>query len=58
MRIVMNEAAAEVFSEWLNNNPMPDALFTTSFALLQGVMDVTLQRSGRLPTQLVIATFW
>ncbi len=51
------EAAAEVFSEWLNNNPMPDALFTTSFALLQGVMDVTLQRSGRLPTQLVIATF-
>lgn len=50
------EAAAEVFSEWLNNNPMPDAL-TTSFALLQGVMDVTLQRSGRLPTQLVIATF-
>lgn len=51
------EAAAAAFSEWLNNNPMPDALFTTSFALLQGVMDVTLQRSGRLPTQLVIATF-
>lgn len=51
------EAAAVAFAEWLNNNPMPDALFTTSFALLQGVMDVTLQRSGRLPTQLVIATF-
>ncbi|OAT34779.1 catabolite repressor/activator [Proteus myxofaciens] len=51
------EAAAEAFSVWLDNNSMPDALFTTSFALLQGVMDVTLQRSGRLPTQLVIATF-
>ena len=41
----------------LESNPMPDALFTTSFALLQGVMDATLARSGRLPGQLVIATF-
>ncbi|WP_127959460.1 catabolite repressor/activator [Serratia microhaemolytica] len=50
-------AAAKVFSEWLNNNPMPQALFTTSFALLQGVMDVTLTRYGHLPTNLAIATF-
>lgn len=36
---------------------MPEALFTTSFGLLQGVMDVTLKRDGRLPTELAIATF-
>ncbi len=29
---------------------MPQALFTTSFALLQGVMDVTLRRDGKLPS--------
>ncbi|AWC94299.1 TPA: catabolite repressor/activator [Morganella morganii subsp. morganii] len=51
------DAAAKAFDIWLESNPMPDALFTTSFALLQGVMDATLARSGRLPGQLVIATF-
>ncbi len=29
----------------------------TSFALLQGVMDVTLRRDGKLPSDLAIATF-
>ncbi len=38
-------------------HPMPQALFTTSFALLQGVMDVTLRREGKLPSDLAIATF-
>ncbi|MBK0366456.1 LacI family DNA-binding transcriptional regulator [Salmonella enterica] len=38
-------------------HPMPQALFTTSFALLQGVMDVTLRRDGKLPSDLAIATF-
>ncbi|CDG18727.1 catabolite repressor/activator [Xenorhabdus doucetiae] len=51
------EAAAEVFASWLEMNPVPQALYTTSFALLQGVMDTLLKRSGRLPSQLVIATF-
>ncbi|MTD41031.1 catabolite repressor/activator [Erwinia sp. CPCC 100877] len=51
------EAAARCFGQWLDNNPMPQALFTTSFALLQGVMDVTLRREGRLPSELAIATF-
>ncbi|WP_118984969.1 catabolite repressor/activator [Photorhabdus sp. CRCIA-P01] len=51
------DAAAEVFTKWLEIHPMPQALFTTSFALLQGVMDVTLKHSGRLPNKLVIATF-
>ena len=36
---------------------MPQALFTTSFPLLQGVMDVTLRREGKLPSELAIATF-
>lgn len=50
-------AAAGLFGRYLESNPMPQALFTTSFSLLQGVMDVTLKRSGRLPTNLAIATF-
>ncbi|MGS2895201.1 catabolite repressor/activator, partial [Escherichia coli] len=38
------EAAAQLFEKWLETHPMPQALFTTSFPLLQGVMDVTLRR--------------
>ncbi|CDG47236.1 catabolite repressor/activator [Serratia symbiotica] len=51
------EAAGALFAEWLKTHPMPQALFTTSFSLLQGVMDVTLKQYGRLPTDLAIATF-
>ncbi|GAB7262751.1 hypothetical protein DZJ_44050 [Dickeya ananatis] len=50
-------AAAAVFEEYLKTHPMPQALFTTSFPLLQGVMDITLRQSGRLPNNLAIATF-
>lgn len=50
-------AAARLFATWLETHPMPQALFTTSFALLQGVMDVTWRREGVLPSDLVIATF-
>ncbi|OSN10034.1 transcriptional regulator [Lonsdalea iberica] len=50
-------AAAAIFADYLQHNPMPQALFTTSFPLLQGVMDVTLKQSGRLPNNLAIATF-
>lgn len=51
------EAAAQVIGQWLQNHPMPQALYTTSFALLQGVMDVLFRQHGQLPTDLVIATF-
>nr|QLY89231.1 FA(2)_YQR [Cloning vector FA(2)_YQR] len=51
------EAAAQLFEKWLETHPMPQALFTTSFALLQGVMDVTLRRDGNQPSDLAIATF-
>ncbi|CAO95791.1 catabolite repressor/activator [Erwinia tasmaniensis] len=50
-------AAATLFENYLETHDMPEALFTTSFGLLQGVMDVTLQREGRLPQDLAIATF-
>jgi LacI family fructose operon transcriptional repressor len=50
-------AAAALFETWLETHAMPDALFTTSFGLLQGVMDVALKREGRMPTDLSIATF-
>ncbi|CAK9886045.1 MAG: Catabolite repressor/activator [Candidatus Erwinia impunctatus] len=51
------QAAAGLFEKWLEKNAMPDALFSTSFGLLQGAMDVILKRQGQLPADLVIATF-
>ena len=51
------DAAGVAFSNWLKDNEMPQALFTTSFPLLQGVLDVTLKHHGHLPTDLAIATF-
>lgn len=51
------ESAAEAFGHWLQSNPLPQAIYTTSFSLLQGVMDVILQKQGHLPTDLAIATF-
>lgn len=52
------EAAAQIFSQWLQqHHNLPQALFTTSFALLQGIMDVSLRQLGKLPDNLVIATF-
>ncbi|WP_323636175.1 catabolite repressor/activator [Pectobacterium polaris] len=50
-------ASAAAFMDYLKDNPMPEALFTTSFPLLQGVMDVNLRINGRLPNNLAIATF-
>ncbi|MGV3345393.1 catabolite repressor/activator [Enterobacteriaceae bacterium LUAb1] len=50
-------AAGSAFEKYLLDNPMPDALFTTSFGLFQGVMDSFLKRDGRLPHHLAIATF-
>lgn len=51
------EAAGHLFAKWLQSNPLPQALFTTSFSLLQGALDIILQQYGRLPSQLTIATF-
>lgn len=50
-------AAAATFTRYLQQSPMPDALFTTSFALLQGMMDACLQVYGHLPARVSIATF-
>lgn len=51
------EAAALLFDKWLEKHPVPQALFTTAFPLLQGVMDVVLRRYGHIPPDLAIATF-
>lgn len=51
------EAAAQLFDKWLESHEMPQALYSTSFSLLQGMMDVTLRRYGQLPSELAIATF-
>ncbi len=49
--------ADSVMSKWLEHNPIPDGLFTTSFSLLQGTIDAMLRKYGRLPDSLTIATF-
>lgn len=51
------ESALSTFSRWLEKNALPDALFITSLTLLQGVFQVLLQKQGRIPPQLIIATF-
>lgn len=51
------EAAASRFAAWLKEYPLPDALFTTSFALLQGVLDEIIAHFGKIPPSLTIATF-
>lgn len=49
--------AARQFTTYLQQNSLPGAIFTTSFALLQGVMDACLSTLGELPSTLSIATF-
>lgn len=51
------ESASELFSHWLEKNPLPKALFVTSFALFQGVMDAILLKHKGLPENMTIATF-
>lgn len=51
------ESASELFSQWLDKNELPDALFITSFSLLRGAIDCIIRRTGRLPRELIIATF-
>ncbi|MDR0805686.1 MAG: catabolite repressor/activator [Enterobacteriaceae bacterium] len=51
------ESAAETLSHWLKSNPVPQAIYTTSFSLLQGAMDVILKKQGHMQSDLAIATF-
>ena len=51
------DIAAEQFAHWLSQNPLPDAIYTTSLTLLQGVLEVLLQQQKRIPEDLVFATF-
>ncbi|WP_392562742.1 catabolite repressor/activator [Orbus sturtevantii] len=50
-------SAAELFYQYLENHSVPQALFLTSFSLLQGVIDAILSLHGALPKNMVIATF-
>lgn len=51
------DSAAKLFYKWLENNAIPQALYLTSFSLLQGIIDAILSRHGSLPKNMVIATF-
>jgi LacI family fructose operon transcriptional repressor len=50
-------SAAQQFAHFLQHHSLPQAIFTTSFGLLQGVMDACLKILGKLPNSLSIATF-
>lgn len=52
-----SESAFNLFSQWLQQNPIPSALFVTSFSLLQGLINAILTINGFLPKDMVIATF-
>lgn len=51
------DSSFKLFSQWLEINPIPLALFVTSFSLLQGVINAILNINGFLPKDMVIATF-
>ncbi|XKM14015.1 catabolite repressor/activator [Orbaceae bacterium ac157xtp] len=51
------KSAYKVFSTWLNSNSIPQSIFSTSFALLQGALNAIIDKKGILPENLVIATF-
>ncbi|WP_101775959.1 catabolite repressor/activator [Pasteurella oralis] len=50
-------SSAEVFSQWLDKNALPEAIFVTSLTLLQGIFQVLIKRYNSIPKELVIATF-
>lgn len=49
--------AANSFAHWLLTHPLPDAIFTTSFGLFQGVLRVCMDKFQQIPPQLHLATF-
>ncbi|PJG83123.1 catabolite repressor/activator [Caviibacterium pharyngocola] len=51
------EEAAEIFEQWLTENPLPQRIFVTSLTLLQGVFQILLRQQKRIPKDLIIATF-
>lgn len=49
--------SAIAFNEFLARNSLPDAIFTTSLTLLQGVLASFVDLHRVIPEKLVIATF-
>ncbi|MGF2735919.1 catabolite repressor/activator [Marinobacter sp. DUT-1] len=50
-------AGANTLRAFLRSHPMPDAVITASYTLLQGVLDVLLEQPEGLPDRLRLATF-
>lgn len=51
------DKAAAAFEAWLETSPLPDAIYTTSLTLLQGVLEVFLKQHKSIPEKIVFATF-
>ncbi|WP_428775656.1 catabolite repressor/activator [Vibrio sp.] len=50
------DVGRELFSQWLDQNNLPDAIVTTSYTLLEGVLDVLAQHP-ELVNKVRLATF-
>ncbi|MGQ0286793.1 catabolite repressor/activator [Pasteurellaceae bacterium 22721_9_1] len=51
------QSAAQIMQQWLEHNPLPEAIFVTSLTLLRGVFQALLAKYKAIPKQLAIATF-
>lgn len=51
------QSAKTAFIDYLQHNCLPNALFTTSFSLLQGVFDALRETQRTWPTDWIVATF-
>jgi DNA-binding LacI/PurR family transcriptional regulator len=50
-------AAAQSFGEWLDSNPLPDAVFAFTDSIAFGVLHVLAGRGIRVPTQVSVVGF-
>ncbi|MFC5079489.1 Catabolite repressor/activator [Vibrio thalassae] len=51
-----NDEGKRVFSDWVKSNSIPDAIVTTSYTLLEGVLDVLIEQP-ELMGKIKLATF-
>ncbi|MDY6215836.1 catabolite repressor/activator [Actinobacillus porcinus] len=51
------DSAAVTFEAWLECHGLPDAIYTTSLTLLQGVLEIFLKKQKSIPENVVFATF-
>ncbi|WP_063655251.1 catabolite repressor/activator [Aliivibrio fischeri] len=51
-----SESGKAIFEQWIKDNAIPDAIITTSYILLEGILDVLIERP-ELMTRIKLGTF-